>query len=192
MARTHFGTDGVRGIVGETLTLDLVEGLGRASTAWAGRGRVFVGRDTRGSGPALEEAVVRGIVSAGGIAVLGGVLPDARRRAAGAGPRDRPLRLAQPARVQRRQVLRRRGPQALGRGRGGDRGVPRRAGGQRRLDRGRRGRRRGLRRAHPRAFRVAARRPPDRRRLRQRRLLGDRAGRLRAPRRRGDDDRRGP
>jgi phosphoglucosamine mutase len=75
MPRTHFGTDGVRGIVGETLTLELVEGLGRASTAWAGRGRVFVGRDTRGSGPALEEAVVRGIVSAGGIAVLGGVLP---------------------------------------------------------------------------------------------------------------------
>jgi phosphoglucosamine mutase len=75
MARTHFGTDGVRGIVGDTLTLDLVERLGRAATVWAGRGRVFVGRDTRGSGPALEEALVRGIVSAGGIAVLGGVLP---------------------------------------------------------------------------------------------------------------------
>ena len=75
MARTHFGTDGVRGIVGDTLTLDLVERLGRASTVWAGRGRVFVGRDTRGSGPALEEAFVKGIVSAGGIAVVGGVLP---------------------------------------------------------------------------------------------------------------------
>ena len=75
MARTHFGTDGVRGIVGDTLTLDLVERLGRASTMWAGRGRVFVGRDTRGSGPALEAAVVEGIVSAGGIAVCGGVLP---------------------------------------------------------------------------------------------------------------------
>jgi len=75
MARTFFGTDGVRGIVGETLTLDLVERLGRASTAWSGRGRVFVGRDTRGSGPALEDAFVRGIVSAGGIAVVGGVLP---------------------------------------------------------------------------------------------------------------------
>jgi len=75
MARTFFGTDGVRGIVGETLTLDLVERLGRASTAWSGRGRVFVGRDTRGSGPALEDAVVRGITSAGGIAVVGGVLP---------------------------------------------------------------------------------------------------------------------
>jgi phosphoglucosamine mutase len=75
MARTHFGTDGVRGIVGDTLTLDLVERLGRAATVWAGRGRVFVGRDTRASGPALEEALVRGIVSAGGIAVIGGVLP---------------------------------------------------------------------------------------------------------------------
>ena len=74
-ARPHFGTDGVRGIVGDTLTLDLVERLGRAATVWAGRGRVFVGRDTRGSGPALEEALVRGIVSAGGIAVLGGVMP---------------------------------------------------------------------------------------------------------------------
>jgi phosphoglucosamine mutase len=75
MARSHFGTDGVRGIVGDTLTLDLVERLGRAATGWSGRGRVLVGRDTRGSGPALEEAIVRGIVSAGGIAVVGGVLP---------------------------------------------------------------------------------------------------------------------
>jgi len=75
MARSYFGTDGVRGIVGDTLTLELVERLGRAATAWSGRGRVFVGRDTRGSGPALEEAVVRGIVSGGGIAVIGGVLP---------------------------------------------------------------------------------------------------------------------
>ncbi len=75
MARTHFGTDGVRGIVGETLTLDLVEQLGRAATLWSGRGRAFVGRDTRASGPALENALVQGIVSGGGIAVVGGVLP---------------------------------------------------------------------------------------------------------------------
>ncbi len=75
MARAHFGTDGVRGIVGQTLTLDLVERFGRAATMWAGRGRVFVGRDTRSSGPALEQAVTRGIVSAGGTAVLAGVLP---------------------------------------------------------------------------------------------------------------------
>src|SRR5690242_19406535 len=75
MARRYFGTDGVRGIGGERLTPELVERLGRASTLWSGRGRVFVGRDTRGSGPELEEAFARGVASAGGSAVLGGVLP---------------------------------------------------------------------------------------------------------------------
>jgi phosphoglucosamine mutase len=75
MARRYFGTDGVRGVVGETLTPELVERLGRAATLWAGAGRVFVGRDTRGSGPELEEALVRGIVSGGASAILGGVLP---------------------------------------------------------------------------------------------------------------------
>ncbi len=75
MARRYFGTDGVRGIVGEFLTEELVEQLGRAATRWSGRGRVFIGRDTRGSGPALEAAFARGVVSAGGNAVLGGVLP---------------------------------------------------------------------------------------------------------------------
>jgi phosphoglucosamine mutase len=73
--RRYFGTDGVRGVVGETLTAELVERLGKAVTLWSGRGRVFVGRDTRGSGPELEEALARGIVSAGGVAVLAGVLP---------------------------------------------------------------------------------------------------------------------
>jgi phosphoglucosamine mutase len=75
MARRYFGTDGVRGIVGADLTPDLVERLGKAATLWAGRGRVLVGRDTRASGPELEEALARGIVSAGGTAVLAGVLP---------------------------------------------------------------------------------------------------------------------
>jgi len=75
VARRYFGTDGVRGIVGEDLTVELVERLGKAATLWSGRGRVFVGRDTRGSGPELEEAFARGVVAAGGNAVLAGVLP---------------------------------------------------------------------------------------------------------------------
>jgi phosphoglucosamine mutase len=74
-ARQWFGTDGVRGIVGESITEELVERLGRAATLWSGRGRVLVGRDTRASGPALESALARGIVDAGGTAVLAGVLP---------------------------------------------------------------------------------------------------------------------
>jgi phosphoglucosamine mutase len=73
--RRYFGTDGVRGVVGEDLTADLVERLGKAATMWSGGGRVFVGRDTRGSGEELEEAFARGVVSAGGEAVLAGVLP---------------------------------------------------------------------------------------------------------------------
>ena len=73
--RRYFGTDGVRGVVGEDLTCELVERLGKAATLWSGRGRVFVGRDTRESGAELEEAFARGIEAAGGNAVLAGVLP---------------------------------------------------------------------------------------------------------------------
>jgi phosphoglucosamine mutase len=75
MARHYFGTDGVRGVVGLDLTPELVERLGRAATLWSKGGRVFIGRDTRASGPELEHAFTRGVVSAGGNAVLAGVLP---------------------------------------------------------------------------------------------------------------------
>jgi len=85
VARRYFGTDGIRGIVGEDLTPALVEKIGRSAVLWAkaaGKaatgsdpGRVLVGRDTRGSGPELEAALARGITSAGWTAVLAGVLP---------------------------------------------------------------------------------------------------------------------
>jgi phosphoglucosamine mutase len=73
--RQYFGTDGVRGVVGEDLTAELVERLGKAATLWSAGDRVFIGRDTRASGPELEEAFARGVVSAGGNAVVAGVLP---------------------------------------------------------------------------------------------------------------------
>src|SRR5213082_3823297 len=75
MARRYFGTDGVRGIVGEDLTAELVEKLGRAAAYWSGGGRIFIGRDTRASGVELEEVLAQGIASAGGSAVVAGVLP---------------------------------------------------------------------------------------------------------------------
>ena len=75
MARRYFGTDGVRGVVGKDITPELVERLGRAATLWCGRGRIFIGRDTRASGPELEDALARGIASVGGNAVVAGVLP---------------------------------------------------------------------------------------------------------------------
>src|SRR5262249_9559316 len=73
--RHYFGTDGVRGIVGDFITPDLVERLGRASALWSGRGRVFIGRDTRASGEELAEAVARRVASVGGSAVVAGVVP---------------------------------------------------------------------------------------------------------------------
>jgi phosphoglucosamine mutase len=75
VARRYFGTDGVRGVVGQDLTSELVERLGRAVTLWSDSGAVFVGRDTRASGRELERAFASGVASAGGNAVLAGVLP---------------------------------------------------------------------------------------------------------------------
>ena len=75
MARKYFGTDGVRGVVGDDMTPRLVERLGRAATLWIGGGAIFIGRDTRGSGPELERAFASGVASAGGNAVMAGILP---------------------------------------------------------------------------------------------------------------------
>jgi phosphoglucosamine mutase len=61
--------------VGEFLTPELVERLGRAAATWTGAAKVVVGRDTRASGVELEEAFARGVISAGGDCILGGVLP---------------------------------------------------------------------------------------------------------------------
>jgi len=61
--------------VGELITPELVERLGRAASLWTGAAKVFVGRDTRASGVDLEEAFARGVISAGGDYILGGVLP---------------------------------------------------------------------------------------------------------------------
>jgi phosphoglucosamine mutase len=75
--RRFFGTDGVRGPVGELLTPDLAVRLGRAAALrdQAERPQVLIVRDTRESGPMLEEALAAGIAAGGGDAMLGGVLP---------------------------------------------------------------------------------------------------------------------
>lgn len=77
MTRRYFGTDGVRGRFGEEpITPAFAEKLGRALVRTLGGEPVIaIGRDTRGSGLALEEALVRGITSAGGSANLLGVIP---------------------------------------------------------------------------------------------------------------------
>ncbi|HEX6587048.1 MAG TPA: phosphoglucosamine mutase [Solirubrobacterales bacterium] len=75
--RKLFGTDGVRGPVGELLTPDLAVRLGRAAALQADpeRPQVLIIRDTRESGPMLEEALAAGVAAGGGDAMLGGVLP---------------------------------------------------------------------------------------------------------------------
>jgi phosphoglucosamine mutase len=75
--RQLFGTDGVRGPVGELLTPDLAVRLGRAAAleAEAERPQVLIVRDNRESGPMLEEALAAGVAAGGGDAMLGGVLP---------------------------------------------------------------------------------------------------------------------
>jgi phosphoglucosamine mutase len=75
--RRFFGTDGVRGPVGELLTPELAVRLGRAAALRheAERPQVLIVRDTRESGPMLEEALAAGIAAGGGDAMLGGVLP---------------------------------------------------------------------------------------------------------------------
>ncbi|HKW45442.1 MAG TPA: phosphoglucosamine mutase [Candidatus Eremiobacteraceae bacterium] len=64
-----FGTDGVRGVANEFLTPELAFALGRAGgfvLAQHGERRpVLVGRDTRCSGPMLEEALTAGVCSVG-------------------------------------------------------------------------------------------------------------------------------
>ena len=71
----RFGTDGVRGDARTDLTAEAVEMLGRAAAEILGAEEFAVGRDTRASGPALAEAVHRGVAAADGSSVDLGVLP---------------------------------------------------------------------------------------------------------------------
>lgn len=79
MARL-FGTDGVRGEANRELTPELAYRLGRAATILFGEDKseaplILIGMDTRISGPMFEAALAAGICSAGGTAVIAGVIP---------------------------------------------------------------------------------------------------------------------
>ncbi len=76
--RKLFGTDGVRGPVGEKLTAELALALGRATAEEleAERPQVLIIRDTRESGHMLESALAAGMAAAGADVFLGGVLPS--------------------------------------------------------------------------------------------------------------------
>lgn len=71
---TLFGTDGVRGVANTELTCDIAFKLGQAAVQYLGR-TIVIGRDTRLSGDMLEAAVVAGVTSMGGTALLAGIIP---------------------------------------------------------------------------------------------------------------------
>jgi phosphoglucosamine mutase len=77
VAKRLFGTDGIRGPVGDFLTADLALALARAATQRirVDHPRVLIIRDTRESGEMLEAAVAAGVAEAGGAALTGGILP---------------------------------------------------------------------------------------------------------------------
>ncbi len=75
-----FGTDGVRGVAGAELTIELATQLGQAGAYVLTKNRehkptLIVGCDTRISGGMLANALMAGICSVGANAIFAGVLP---------------------------------------------------------------------------------------------------------------------
>jgi phosphoglucosamine mutase len=79
MSRRYFGTDGVRGLVGEgPINPEFMLKLGWAAGkvfAREGRGKVIIGKDTRISGYMFESALEAGLVAAGIDVLLLGPMP---------------------------------------------------------------------------------------------------------------------
>jgi phosphoglucosamine mutase len=79
-SRKLFGTDGIRGVANRhPMTPEIVLRVGRAVASLfrnsKRRHRILIGRDTRLSGPMIEDALVAGICSMGVDALTVGVLP---------------------------------------------------------------------------------------------------------------------
>jgi len=64
----HFGTDGIRGRFGDTLTIDTAYRLGRffGGAGFPSPKTIYIGRDTRESGEDLSKALIKGILQEGG------------------------------------------------------------------------------------------------------------------------------
>jgi phosphoglucosamine mutase len=71
----RFGTDGVRGRIPDDLSPEDVRRLGAAAAEVLGGPCFVVGRDTRASGPELEDALLEGLAARGVDSVRLGVVP---------------------------------------------------------------------------------------------------------------------
>ncbi|HEV2863213.1 MAG TPA: phosphoglucosamine mutase [Pyrinomonadaceae bacterium] len=65
MKPLKIGVTGVRGVVGETFTPELVVGFAQAFATYLDGGRVLVSRDTRPSGPMVRSAVIAALLAVG-------------------------------------------------------------------------------------------------------------------------------
>lgn len=72
-----FGTDGLRGVVGEELTYDIAFKCGNSLSQNMQGGRVLIGRDTRVTGSFLVSALACGLLSGGVDVVDAGIIPTA-------------------------------------------------------------------------------------------------------------------
>ncbi len=70
------GAGGVRGVVGDALTPELIVDFACAFGTWCGAGPVVIGRDTRRSGTALRAAVASGLLATGCRVIDLGVSPS--------------------------------------------------------------------------------------------------------------------
>ena len=75
MKPLKIGISGVRGVVGETFTPELVVGFAQAFGTYLGPGRILVCRDTRPSGPMVSAAVMAGLLATGCDVVDLGICP---------------------------------------------------------------------------------------------------------------------
>jgi len=70
-----FGTNGIRGVIGEAMNADLAVKVGRAIGTFFGGGPVALARDPRLSGPMLARAAASGLMSAGCDVIDLGMVP---------------------------------------------------------------------------------------------------------------------
>jgi phosphomannomutase len=75
MNSLKIGISGVRGLVGETFTPELVVGFAQAFGTYLDSGRILVCRDARSSGPMVRSAVLAGLLASGCEVIDLGVCP---------------------------------------------------------------------------------------------------------------------
>src|SRR5215208_4575935 len=75
MKPLKIGVTGVRGVVGETFTPELVVGFAQAFGSYLDSGRILVGSDTRSSRPMVRAGVLAGLLASGCRVIDLGICP---------------------------------------------------------------------------------------------------------------------